>query len=86
MKLQDLFSRPIINLTNFASVDVSRFLHAPEAQRPHRWTFQGPNGSEWSTIQVGAFNEASRKAVKAYSSAYGTKYAHLTLTNMSHDL
>lgn len=83
MKTQDLFSRPIINLTNFASVDVSKFLHAEFAKEPHTWTFiqSGGDGS-WQSIQRGMFNEASRNAVKHFCVAFKTKYARLVLVSM----
>lgn len=82
MKIKDLFTKPTINLTSYQSVDVSKFLHAAEAQGNHRWTFVGPGGNEWQSVQVGMFNEAARNAAARYCCDYGTKYARLILTSM----
>jgi hypothetical protein len=82
MKVKDLFTDPIVHLTPYASVDVSKFLHASEATGSHSWTFVGDGGEEWKTYQDGTFKDAARKAVNAYCQAYGTKFARLILTGM----
>ena len=82
MKTSDIFTRPIIQLTKFASIDVSKFLHAPSANGSHFWTFAGPGSNEWICTRGGTFNEASRKAVRAYTDAYDTKFVRLQLVGM----
>jgi hypothetical protein len=81
MQARDIFRSPTVNLNQYQSIDVSRLLHAADAQGEWRWTFTGSGGAEWTTIQTGSFRTAAVKAVKAYCQAYGTKFARLILVS-----
>lgn len=83
MKTRDIFRTPIIHLTPYQSVDVSRFLHASEATGTHRWTFvSSGDAGEWESTQVGTFRTAMKEAIRNFCTFYQTKYARLLLTSM----